>query len=129
MTVSDRYAAAKKQRLCFGCLKKGCSIKDCKVSACGINGCTKKHNRMLHSDQKPSKSSNEAEAETATLSSLDLRRSNEVTSFLQILQVSLQYDGKRVSTFAFLDSGAKYPSLTNVSSRSYRQKGKMSPSM
>ena len=23
----DRYAAAKKQRLCFGCLKKGCSLE------------------------------------------------------------------------------------------------------
>ena len=47
MSVNDRYAAVRKQRLCYGCLGKGHAIKDCKVNACGINGCIKKHNRLL----------------------------------------------------------------------------------
>ena len=108
MSVSDRYATAKKQRLCFGCLKKGCSIKECKVSSCGINGCTKNHNRMLHSDQNPTKPTNESEEpEDVKISSIYLRTSNEVTSFPQILPVSLQRNGKRVSMHAFLDSGSR----------------------
>ena len=50
MSVNDRYAAVRKQRLCYGCLGKGHAIKDCKVNACGINGCIEKHNRLLHSE-------------------------------------------------------------------------------
>ena len=41
MSLNDRYAEVKKQRLCYGCLGKRHSIKDCKVNACGINGCIK----------------------------------------------------------------------------------------
>ena len=52
MNVNDRYAAVRKQRLCYGCLGKGHAIKDCKVNACGINGCTKKHSRLLHSENQ-----------------------------------------------------------------------------
>ena len=38
MSVNDRYAAVRKQRLCYGCLGKGHAIKEYKVNACGING-------------------------------------------------------------------------------------------
>ena len=48
MSVNDRYAAVRKQRLCYGCLGKGHAIKNCKVNACGVNGCIKKLNRLLH---------------------------------------------------------------------------------
>ena len=44
MSVKDRYAAVRKQRLRYGCLGKGHAIKDCKVNACGINRYIKKHN-------------------------------------------------------------------------------------
>ena len=40
LNVIDRYMAARKQRLCYGCLGKGHAIKDGKINACGINGCT-----------------------------------------------------------------------------------------
>ena len=50
MNVNERYAAVRKQRLCYGCLGTGHAIKDCKASACGINGCIKKHNRLPHSE-------------------------------------------------------------------------------
>ena len=52
MNVTDRYAAVRKERLCYGCLGKGHAIKDCKVHPCGINGCTTKHNRRLHSENQ-----------------------------------------------------------------------------
>ena len=44
MNVNDRYAAVRKQRLCFECLGEGHAIKDCKVNACGMNRCSKKNN-------------------------------------------------------------------------------------
>ena len=41
MSVTDRYAAVRKQRICYGCLGKGHAIKDFKIHPCGISGCTK----------------------------------------------------------------------------------------
>ena len=36
--VNDRYPAVRKQRLCYGCLRKRHATKKCKVNACGICG-------------------------------------------------------------------------------------------
>ena len=36
MSVNDRYAVVRKQRLCYGCLGKGHAIKDCK-SMCAVS--------------------------------------------------------------------------------------------
>ena len=55
MSVNDRDAAVRKQRLCYGCLGKGHATKECKVKAFGINGCIKKHNRLLHSQNQMDK--------------------------------------------------------------------------
>ena len=101
MIVNDRYAAVRKQRLCYGCLGNGHAIKDCKVNACGINGCIKKHNRLLHSENQLDESNHAVNVSAATIN-----QSNEVTSFLQIVPVSIQSGGNRLSTYAFLDSGS-----------------------
>ena len=85
MSVNDRYAALRKQRLCYGCLGKGHAIKDCKVNACGINGCIKKHNRLLHSKNQMDEGHHAVNVSAATIN-----QSNEVTSFLQIVPVSIQ---------------------------------------
>ena len=99
MSVNDRYAAARKQCLCYGCLGKGHAIKDCKVSACGINGCIKKHNRLLHLENQMVEGNHPVNVSAATIN-----QSNEVTSFLQIVPVSKQSGGNRLNTYAFLDS-------------------------
>ena len=101
MSVNDRCAAVRKQRLCCGCLGKGHAIKDCKVNACGINGCTKKHNRLLHSENQMDEGNHAVNVSAATIN-----KSNEVTSFLQIVPVSIQIGGSRLNTYAFLDSGS-----------------------
>ena len=101
MNVTDRYAAVRKERLCYGCLGKGHAIKDCKVHPCGINGCTKKHNRMLHSENQLDEGSHAVNVSAATIN-----QSNQVTSFLQIVPVSVQSGSNRLTTYAFLDSGS-----------------------
>ena len=100
-SVNDWYAAVRKQRLCYGCLGKGHAIKDCKVNACGINGCIKKHNRFLHSKNQMDEGNHAVNVSAATIN-----QSNEVTSFLQIVPVSIQSGGNRLNTYAFLDSGS-----------------------
>ena len=101
MNVTDRYAAVRKERLCYGCLGKGHAMKDCKVHPCGIIGCTKKHNRLLHSENQIDEGSHTVNVCTATIN-----QSNQVTSFLQIVPVSVQSGGNRLTTYAFLDSGS-----------------------
>ena len=98
MSVNDRYAAMRKQRLCYGCLGKGHEIKDCKVNACGIHGCIKKHNRLLHSENQMDEGNHAVNVSAATI-----YESNEV---LQIVPVSIQSGGNRLNTYAFLDSGS-----------------------
>ena len=101
LSVNDRYAAARKQRLCYGYLGKGHAIKDCKVNACGINRCIKKQNRLLHSENQTDEGNHAFNVSAATIN-----QSNEVTSFLQIVPVSIQSGGNRLNTYAFLDSGS-----------------------
>ena len=100
-SVIDPYAAVRKQCLCYGCLGKGHAIKDCKVNGCGINGCTKKHNRLLHSENQMDEGNHAVNVSAATIN-----KSNEVTSFLQIVPVSIQSGGSRLNTYGFLDSGS-----------------------
>ena len=101
MSVNDRYAAVRKQRLCYGCLGKGHAIKDCKVNVYGINGCIRKHNRLLHSENQMDESYHAVNVSAATIN-----ESNEITSFLQIVPVSIQKGGNSLSTYAFLDSSS-----------------------
>ena len=89
------------QRLCCGCLGKGCSIKDFKVNAWGINGCIKKHNRLLHSENQIAQGNRAVNVSAATINQI-----SEVTSFLQIVPVSIQSGDNRLDTYAFLDSGS-----------------------
>ena len=101
MNVTDRYAAVRKERLCYGCLGKGHAIKDCKVHPCGINGCAKKHNRLQHSKNQMEEGSHAVNVSAATID-----QGNQVTSFPQIVPVSVQSGGNRLTTYAFLDSGS-----------------------
>ena len=101
MNVTDRYTAVRKKRLCKGCLGRGHAIKDCKVHPCGIIGCTKRHNRLLHSENQKDESSHAVNVSTATIN-----QSNQVTSVLHIVPVSVQSGGNRLTTYAFFDSGS-----------------------
>ena len=101
MNVTDRYAAVRTERFCYGCLGKGHAMKDCKVHPCGINGCTKKHNRLLHSENQMDEGSHAVHISAATIN-----QSNQVTNFIQIVPISVQSGGNRLTTNAFLDSGS-----------------------
>ena len=101
MSVNDQYVAVRKKRLCYGCLGKGHAIINCKVKACGKNGCTKKHNRLLHSENQMDEGYHAVNVSAATIN-----QSNKVTSFLQIVPVSIQSSRNRLNTYVFLDSGS-----------------------
>ena len=101
LSVNDRYAAVRKQRLCYGCLGEGHAIKDCKVNVCGVNGFIKKLNQLLHSENQTEESNHAVKVSAATIN-----QGNEVKSIPQIVPVSIQRGGNRLNTYAFLDSGS-----------------------
>ena len=117
MSVNDRYVAVRRERLCYGCLGKGPAIKDCKVKLC-INGCTKKHNRLLHSENRMDEGSHAVNVSAATIN-----QSNQVTSFLQIVPVSVQSGGNRLTTYAFLDSGSTVSFIDQTVKNQLQAKG------
>ena len=80
--------------------------KDCKVHPdctyiVSINRCTKKHNRMLHSENQLGEGIHPVYGSAAAVNQI-----NEENSFLQIVSVSVQSGGNRSTTYAFLDSGS-----------------------
>ena len=101
MNVTDHYAAVRKERLCYGFLGKWQAIKDCNVLPFHIKGCTKKHNRLLHSENQVDEGSHAVNVSAATIN-----QSNHITSFLQIVLVSVQSGGNRLTAYVFLDSGS-----------------------
>ena len=82
--VNDRYSEVRKQRLCYGCLGKGHAIKYCKYHACDISGCITKHNRLLQSENQMDEGNHAVHVSAATIN-----QSNEVTSFRQIVPLSI----------------------------------------
>ena len=120
MRLNNRYAAVRKQRLCYGFLGKGHAIKDCKVNACGIDGCKKKHNRLLHSEKQMDKGSH-----AVNVSAAKINQSNKVTSFLQIVPVSIQTGGIRLNRYVFLKSGSTVSFLDQNVQEKLRAKAPM----
>ena len=106
MSVIYRYAAVRKQRLCYGGLGKVHAKKDCKVKAFGINWCIKKHNWLLHSENQIEEGNHAVNVSAGTNN--QMKQSDEVTSFLQMVPVSIQRGGNKLNTYAFLDSGSTF---------------------
>ena len=92
MSLNDRYAAVRKQRLCYGCLGNGHANKDCKVNVSGVNGCIKKHCQFQHSENQMDEGNHAVNVSAATIN-----QSNDVTSFLQIVPASIQSGGNKLS--------------------------------
>ena len=101
MNVTNRYAAVRKERLCYGCLGKEHAIKEFKFYPRGLNECTKLRNRLLHSENQMDEGSHAVNVSASTIN-----QSNQITSFLQINPVSVQSGGNRLNTYAFLDTGS-----------------------
>ena len=95
MNVNDLYAAVRKERSCSG--EKACK-KDCKVhpdctDIVSIIRCTKKHNRMLQSENQLGEGIHPLHVSAAAVNQI-----NEENSFLQIVSVSVQSGGNRSTT-------------------------------
>ena len=57
------------------------------------------------------------------VSAATISKSNEVTSFLQVVPVSNQSSGNSLNTYAFLDSGSTVSFIDQVNKEKLRAKG------
>ena len=105
LTVSERVEAARKQHLCFRCLKKGHGSKNCDKTC---SKCQRRHHILLHdSSRETEKTASEGEkattAKEATTASTTKFKSS---SSFGVFPVRFVGDSKEVRTFALLDSGS-----------------------
>ena len=84
MIVND-CTAVRKQRLSYGCLGKTHTIKYYKANACNTNGCTKKHNRLLLSENQMNESNHADNVNAKTIT-----QRIQVKISLQIIPFSIQ---------------------------------------
>ena len=78
LNISNRCVALKKQGIWYEYMVEGHVIKDCEVSACDINGKNKKHNQLLHSENKSVEGNHAINVSAATIN-----QSNEETIFFR----------------------------------------------
>ena len=88
LNPSDRYKKVKEAKLCFLCLRSKHPAKDCKMKECGIDGCQKRHNRLLHRSDPPSK------LKTKTTETVETHASVSFTILVSYQSVKLNYQTK-----------------------------------
>ena len=108
MKLSERHDAVKKCNLCFSCLSSGHRIGQCQVNrTCGKNGCSKRHNRLLHSDDYKPKLQKETSNSIENTTNADaVMTANACSGSLQIVPITLSNGATSIRTMAICDTGS-----------------------
>eukprot|EP00795_Rhopilema_esculentum_P006549 gene6549-12041_t len=116
--VNQRWEIAKKQKLCFKCLRSNHLARACRNSRiCGIDGCTDTHNRLLHKNKedvvdkvktRETEKGHEGESvESSHTSTLSKEKQDEVKFVsLRTVPVVLKNGNKKIVVNALLDDGS-----------------------
>ncbi|XP_035787864.1 uncharacterized protein LOC118464534 [Anopheles albimanus] len=102
-SVGERIDMAKRERLCFGCLRvTRHMVRDCRsAKKCGQDGCQRKHHPLLHTPVEQAERT-EGEASTAVV----FHHSGPRRTFYQMVPVTLRNGPNEMSALAFLDCGS-----------------------
>ncbi len=122
LTIPERYEKVKQLKLCFSCLAGNHRIKDCKARACGVYGCQKRHNRLLHTEQKKE---NEAKGDKKTAAKDEATAawcSLKASGILPVVPVTVINGDVKTMTLALCDSGASL-SFIDETFRNLKLKG------
>eukprot|EP00795_Rhopilema_esculentum_P017422 gene17422-9025_t len=116
--VNQRWEIAKKQKLCFKCLRSNHLARACRNSRiCGIDGCTDTHNRLLHKNKedvvdkvktRETEKGHEGESvESSHTSTLSKEKQDELKFVsLRTVSVVLKNGNKKIVVNALLDDGS-----------------------
>ncbi|XP_071476662.1 uncharacterized protein [Diadema antillarum] len=123
LTPKERLGVARKERLCFNCLKPGHMVGNCQLKrTCQIDGCGRKHATLLHVPASPTRAQPEPSQQGVGSSEgepVEAQNGYSVATghatgagsqkvVLPIVPVSVQAKGGTVTvqTYALLDSGS-----------------------
>ncbi len=117
LDVNGRWDAAKNNRICFSCLKKGHRSGDCdKPNECKINGCRSNHHQLLHyRSQKNWNERNEEKGPSGEdhffgavqIAAEPVGRLPQGETWMRVLPVILRNGNKTIEVNAFLDDGSE----------------------
>lgn len=121
MSVDERFATARRKRLCFRCLESDHMSRDCSKNwSCMYEGCNIKHHKLLHDVNKPrsdSYGSRHMESysrprydQTPTKADITTGSCNAVSANVYLPILPIMVNGHR--TFALLDSGSTNTFIT-----------------
>ncbi|XP_059061142.1 uncharacterized protein LOC131854040 [Achroia grisella] len=106
--VNSRWETAKKNNICYKCLRSKHRRAVCRAPWCGKSGCHMKHHHLLHHDRKEEDQLQQPPEEhgvvTSTMEGNEecLRR----RAYLKIVPVILQGPKSKIETYALLDEGS-----------------------
>lgn len=102
-TTDERWDTAKKQRLCFVCLRYRTRTHHCRRKRCEIEDCNKTHHQLLHYTKKQDTERDSAIQKSETVAST---WTTTGVSYLKILPVHVSGPAGGVDTYALLDDGS-----------------------
>ncbi|XP_041974007.1 uncharacterized protein LOC121729533 [Aricia agestis] len=113
--VNERWNIAKKNRICFQCLRSNHRRGGCGAKRCSVNGCGMAHHRLLHhsrppaDQQQPTAPPQAMEAgEAATVEIVSSTNClQERQAFLKVAPVTVfGKNSTRIDTYALMDDGS-----------------------
>ena len=108
LKIAERHEAVRKCNLCFSCLGSGQRIGQCKSNrTCAKDGCSKRHNILLHSDDKKPNNQKESHTKGETANNVDaVLTANSCSGSLQIVPITSSKRNIAIETMAICDTGS-----------------------
>ncbi|XP_062702100.1 uncharacterized protein LOC134285428 [Aedes albopictus] len=131
---ASRWNALREIKLCRCCLGK--HVGPCKsTKVCGKNGCPFKHHQLLHNIAKDKRvegahdqnAINNSVSRGSTEHACNTHRGNNKSVYFQYIPVVLHNQGKKISTYAFLDCGSSLTLIEDGLASELQLKGEKHP--
>lgn len=119
MTVNGRWDVVKRFEKCTYCFGGHYQAKCRKAQRCPYPGCTYRHNQLLHKENGPGAHKKTSDA------FIGVAKNGEKGTFFAVVKVVLENNGRRVPTYALLDTGS---STTFIRTELARRLGLRGPS-
>ena len=108
MKIEERHEVVRKCNLCFSWFDSGHRIGQCKANrTCGKDGCSKRHDILLHSDNKKPNDEKESHTKGETANNAGaVLTTNSCSESLQIVPITLSRGNISIETMADCGTGS-----------------------
>lgn len=109
LDTNARWEVAKKNHICYRCLRSKHRRLQCKSPPCGRHGCAMRHHKLLHHDKEQSSTSDSEKKEMAAPAvevTSAAKPGNRRRAYLKIAPVIIKGPHSSIETYALLDEGS-----------------------